>query len=170
MEIELVGNFILGKKAFDRSAIEKRMRAGEFNSLSKFELYIWDLEMFLQLQSRLGDKIILKGGAATQFYLPISSQRTSIDIDMVCLASKDEVLEVIRDIEKTLVTVGENFKFRLYKPKNPRVGLDMLDTYFQTVPSICTDKELFTTRGKQEVKIEFMYLKGDYSINKMSKP
>ncbi|MBM7560936.1 nucleotidyl transferase AbiEii/AbiGii toxin family protein [Fusibacter tunisiensis] len=170
MEIELVGNFILGKKAFDRSAIEKRMRAGEFNSLSKFELYIWDLEMFLQLQSRLGDKIILKGGAATQFYLPISSQRTSIDIDMVCLASKDEVLEVIRDIEKTLVTVGENFKFRLYKPQNPRVGLDMLDTYFQTVPSICTDKELFTTRGKQEVKIEFMYLKGDYSINKMSKP
>lgn len=42
--------------------------------------------MFLQLQKKIGDKIILKGGAATQFYIPIEKQRTSIDIDMICFA------------------------------------------------------------------------------------
>ena len=44
------GNIILEKEVFLRSEIEKRMTDGGFNSLSKFELFIWDLEMFLQLQ------------------------------------------------------------------------------------------------------------------------
>ncbi len=79
-------NLILEKKIFSRTEIEKRMVEGGFNSLSKFELFIWDLEMFLQIQKKLGDKIILKGGAATQFYIPAAAQRTSIDIDMICLA------------------------------------------------------------------------------------
>ena len=84
-------NIILEKDVFLRAEIEKRITDGGFNSLSKFELFIWDLEMFLQLQKKLGDKIILKGGAATQFYVPVTSQRTSIDIDMICLASREEV-------------------------------------------------------------------------------
>ena len=54
---------ILEREVFTRDTIEKRMLAGGFNSLAKFELFIWDLEMFLQLQRILGDKIILKGGA-----------------------------------------------------------------------------------------------------------
>lgn len=58
-------NLILEKEVFVRSEIEKRMKEGGFNSISKFELFIWDVEMFLQLQKKLGDKIILKGGAAT---------------------------------------------------------------------------------------------------------
>jgi len=68
--VELInrGTLILEQDVFLRTEIEKRMAAGGFNSLSKFELFIWDLEMFLQLQEKLGDKIILKGGAATQFY------------------------------------------------------------------------------------------------------
>ena len=36
------------------------------------------LEMFLQLQKKLGDKMFLKGGAATQFYISITTQGTSI--------------------------------------------------------------------------------------------
>ena len=87
MELINTKNLILEPEVFDRNMIEQRMIEGGFNSLSKFELFIWDLEMFLQIQKRLGAKIILKGGAAKQFYIPISSQRTSIDIDMICLAS-----------------------------------------------------------------------------------
>lgn len=75
------------------------MKDGGFNTISKFELFIWDLEMFLHLQKKLGDKIILKGGAATQFYIPITSQRTSIDIDIICLATREEVHKAIFDIE-----------------------------------------------------------------------
>lgn len=164
------GALIIEKDAFSRDVIEKRMNDGEFNSLSKFELYIWDLEMFLQLQKRLGDKIILKGGAATQFYLPISSQRTSIDIDMICLATREEVKRTITEIESELCGSDEYCKFKLYKPRNPKVGLDALDTYYETVPSICDDRELFSSKGKQEVKIEFMYSESTHEITKIKNP
>jgi len=46
---------ILEREVFTRDTIEKRMLAGGFNSLAKFELFIWDLEMFLQLQRILGE-------------------------------------------------------------------------------------------------------------------
>ncbi|MDD4295842.1 MAG: hypothetical protein PHC69_02665 [Ruminiclostridium sp.] len=59
-------NLILEKDVFERIEIERLMEDGGFNSITRFELFIWDLEMFLQLQKKLGDKILLKGGAATQ--------------------------------------------------------------------------------------------------------
>lgn len=89
---------ILEREVFTRDSIEKRMLAGGFNSLAKFELFIWDLEIFLQLQRILGDKIILKGGAAIQFYIPMANQRASIDIDIICLATKDEAHKAINQI------------------------------------------------------------------------
>ena len=76
------GNLILEQEVFKRPYIEKRLSEGGFNSIAKFEQFIWDLEIFLQFQRKLGDKIVLKGGAAAQFYIPINAQRTSIDIDM----------------------------------------------------------------------------------------
>jgi predicted nucleotidyltransferase component of viral defense system len=170
--MNLINNeaLILEDAVFSREAIGKRMDELGFNSLSKFELFIWDLEMFLQIQRRLGDKIILKGGAATQFYLPISMQRTSIDIDMICLATRKEVYNAIVDIESELGGTDEYCKFRLYEPKNPKVGLEALVTYFETVPSICDVQELFASKGKQEVKIEFMYSNGVYGITKIRRP
>jgi len=170
MELINKDNIILEKAVFIRSVIEKRMTDGGFNSLSKFELFIWDLEMFLQLQKKLGDKIILKGGAATQFYVPVTSQRTSIDIDMICLASRDEVHQIISEIENEFAGVEDYCKFRLYVPKNPKLALDTLETYFHTVPSICNEQELFTTKGKQEVKIEIIFSKDKYEINKIKQP
>ncbi len=170
MELINKENLILEKDVFLRTEIEKRMNDGGFNSLSKFELFIWDLEMFLQLQRKLGEKIILKGGAATQFYVPVTSQRTSIDIDMICLASREEVHKVISEIENEFSGADDYFKFRLYEPKNPKLGLDTLETYFQTVPSICNEQELFATKGKQEVKIEFIFSKDEYTINNIKQP
>jgi predicted nucleotidyltransferase component of viral defense system len=163
-------NLMLEKDIFLRTEIEKRMTVGGFNSLAKFEIFIWDLEMFLQLQKKLGDKIILKGGAATQFYIPIAAQRTSIDIDIICLASRDEAHQAISDIENELNGSGEYCRFRLYEPKKPKLGLDALETYFETIPSVCSERELFTTKGKQEVKIEFNFTKDDYTINKIKHP
>lgn len=163
-------NLILEREAFSRSEMEKRMLVGGFNSLSKFELFVWDLEVFLKIQKKLGDRIILKGGAATQFYIPISSQRTSIDIDMICLASRDEVHAAIREIEKDFDGVGEYCKLKLYSPKNPKLGLAALETYYMTVPSECSEDELFATRGKQQVKIEFLYSEDTYTINRIHQP
>jgi hypothetical protein len=58
-------------------------------------------------------------------------------------------------------------KFRIHVPQKPKVKLDKLVTYYQTVPSICEDKELYATNGRQEVKIEFIYSDGVYEINKI---
>lgn len=163
-------NLILEKDVFMRTEIEKRMADGGFNSLAKFELFIWDLEMFLQIQKKLGDKILLKGGAATQFYIPITAQRTSIDIDMICLATREEVHEAIQEIEIEFNGEGEYCKFKIYEPKNPKLGIDALETYFETVPSVCDSKELFASKGRQEVKIEFLFSDQEYAINKIKQP
>ncbi|MDR2570549.1 MAG: nucleotidyl transferase AbiEii/AbiGii toxin family protein [Oscillospiraceae bacterium] len=163
-------NLILERKTFERTQIEKRMLDGHFKSIGRFELFIWDIEIFLQLQKKLGDKIILKGGAATQFYIPITSQRTSVDIDVICTATRS-------DLHKTLIEIENDFdgkdgfcKFVLHKPINPKLELDTLETYFMKVPSICNDKELHTTHGVQEVKIEFMFSKHKYPINQIKQP
>lgn len=160
-------NLILGPTVFEKSEIEKRMADGDFNSKAKFELFIWDLEMFLQLQKRLGDKIILKGGAATQFYIPVAAQRTSIDIDMISLATREEVHVAIAGIEADLQGDGEYCKFRPYKPKHPKLGLGDLETYFVTVPTICNAADLYAQNGKQEVKIEFLFSAQEYPWQKV---
>jgi len=124
-----VENLILERSIFERTQIEKRMYDGGFNSIAKFELFVWDIEVFLQLQKRLGDMIILKGGAAAQFYLPIPAQRTSIDIDMICTASHNELHKAISEIEAVL-NGGEDYcMFKIHKPKNPKLGLETLETY-----------------------------------------
>jgi len=161
---------ILEKESFSRKEIEKRMADGGFNSLAKFELFVWDLEMFLQLQKELGDKLILKGGAATQFYIPVTAQRTSIDIDMICLAKPDEVYLAISNIENELNGEGDYAKFIRYTPKNPKVGLSALETYHEVVPSVCDARELYATQGRQQVKIEFLYSDAKYEIQKIKQP
>lgn len=161
---------ILDKKTFTRTEVEKRMVKGGFNSLARFELFIWNLETFLQLQKKLGDRIILKGGAATQFYIPIDYQRTSVDIDLICKAEREEVHKTMSDIEAELDGVGDYCKFRPYNPKNPKVRLSAFETYFQTVPSMCNSKEIFSSKGKQEIKIDIMYSDQEYNINKIKQP
>ena len=161
---------ILEKEVFERANIEKRMTDGGFNSIAKFELFIWDLEMFLQLQKKLGSKILLKGGAATQFYIPITAQRTSIDIDMICTATREEVHKAISEIEAELGGEGEYCKYQVHKPKNPKLGLGALETYYEKVPSVCSEKELYTSQGKQEVKIEFLFSDHKYPINRIKQP
>ena len=163
-------NLILEKEVFERDEIEKRMKEGGFNSIAKFELFIWDLEMFLQLQKKLGDKILLKGGAATQFYIPITAQRTSIDIDMICLATREEVHKTISEIEAELDGEREYCKFKAHKPKKPKLGLDTLETYYEKVPSVCNEKELHASGGDQEVKIEFLFSDHKYPINRIKQP
>lgn len=46
--------------------------------------------MFGQLQRQFNDRVVLKGGAATQLYFPISLQRNSVDIDVISDLSVEE--------------------------------------------------------------------------------
>ncbi|MDD2957782.1 MAG: hypothetical protein PHR92_04725 [Lachnospiraceae bacterium] len=84
-------NLFHEEKAFQRETFFRRMQEYGFKNMGRMELFLWDLELFLQIQNILGDRIVLKGGAATQFYLPIEAQRTSVDIDMLFFGTEEEI-------------------------------------------------------------------------------
>lgn len=134
--------WIHDRKCFDRDTLTERLEQLKFNSLARMELFLWDLEIFLQIQAILKDKIVLKGGAAAQFYLPIEYQRTSVDIDMVCAVGIEEVEKALAAIERKFNGMDDLFKARPHKPKDPKAILPMM-TYYMDVPSVCNAKELF---------------------------
>lgn len=146
------------EKAFQRETFQKRMEEFGFKNMARMELFLWDLELFLHIQKILGDKIILKGGAATQFYLPRDAQRTSVDIDMLFFGTEEEIKKTLRKIEEYLGTEDELFYFHKHSPKNPKTNLP-LHTYYTKVPSVLSNAERNMERESipyQELKIEFI--------------
>jgi hypothetical protein len=159
------------RKCFDRDTLAERLEKFKFNSLARMELFLWDLEIFLQIQALLKDKIVLKGGAAAQFYLPIEYQRTSVDIDMICVGGMEEAEKALAAIERKFNSTDDLFKARRHKPKEPKAILPMM-TYYMDVPSVCTEKELFGKKaaGTQEIKIEFHFTDKPLAIHRISSP
>lgn len=146
------------EEAFQRETFQKRMEEFGFKNMARMELFLWDLESFLHIQKILGDKIILKGGAATQFYLPRDAQRTSVDIDMLFFGTEEEIKKTLRKIEEYLGTEDELFYFHKHSPKNPKTNLP-LHTYYTKVPSVLSNAERNMERESipyQELKIEFI--------------
>ena len=105
------------EEAFQRETFQKRMEEFGFKNMARMELFLWDLELFLHIQKILGDKIILKGGAATQFYLPKEAQRTSVDIDMLFFGTEEEIKETLGKIEGYLGQKTIYFTFINIVPK-----------------------------------------------------
>lgn len=146
------------EEAFQRETFQKRMEEFGFKNMARMELFLWDLELFLHIQKILGAKIILKGGAATQFYLPRDAQRTSVDIDMLFFGTEEEIKKTLRKIEEYLGTEDELFYFHKHSPKNPKTNLP-LHTYYTKVPSVLSNAERNMERESipyQELKIEFI--------------
>ena len=146
------------EEAFQRETFQKRMEEFGFKNMARMELFLWDLELFLHIQKILGDKLILKGGAATQFYLPRDAQRTSVDIDMLFFGTEEEIKKTLRKIEEYLGTEDELFYFHKHSPKNPKTNLP-LHTYYTKVPSVLSNAERNMERESipyQELKIEFI--------------
>ena len=146
------------EEAFQRETFQKRMEEFGFKNMARMELFLWDHELFLHIQKILGDKIILKGGAATQFYLPRDAQRTSVDIDMLFFGTEEEIKKTLRKIEEYLGTEDELFYFHKHSPKNPKTNLP-LHTYYTKVPSVLSNAERNMERESipyQELKIEFI--------------
>lgn len=156
------------KTAFERECLQQRMELYGFKNMARMELFLWDLELFLQIQKRLGEHIVLKGGAATQFYLPIEAQRTSVDIDMIFCGTDEEVKNTLDDITAELQENSEFFRFAEHIPKKPKTNLPM-HTYFVDVPSVLSNKERNAAEGtvdKQELKIEFIMDTEDWEFTR----
>ncbi len=164
--------YIHDLQVFSRSVLDKRVNDHGFKNIARLELFLWDLEIFLQIQDVFGDKIILKGGAAVQFYLPIEAQRTSVDIDMIFTGTKEEIEEALELITHNLDGNEILFKFRPYIPRNPKTSLPLY-TYYVNVPTVLSENELRSLRRKeiceeshQELKIEFVV---DHAKTEISK-
>lgn len=152
------GKLFHDRSCFLRETFENRMNKYGFKSMGRMELFLWDLEIFLQIQERMKERIILKGGAAVQFYLPVDVQRTSVDIDMLFYGTYAEICSVLEDIKKEIGAEEGLFEFQEYIPKNPKTTLP-LHTYFTNVPSVLTPAERRTADDApvhQEIKAEFI--------------
>jgi hypothetical protein len=98
---------------FTRETLNKRREKLGLTNLARIELFLWDLEIYLHIQRGLNKRIVLKGGTAAQFYLPVEQQRTSVDIDMICSASPKEIEELLESITNKFQ--GRDFLFRFRK-------------------------------------------------------
>ncbi len=149
-------NLIHNPTCFSRETLEDRMARMGVKNIVRMELFLWDLEIFLQLQKILGDRLVLKGGAAVQFYLPISDQRTSVDIDMLFRGTIEEIQDALSQVEAKFPHNNETFHFVKHNPRQPKTKLPLY-TYYLQVPSVCTSKETREgTKGQQRIKVEFI--------------
>ncbi|OPY84651.1 MAG: hypothetical protein A4E65_00247 [Syntrophorhabdus sp. PtaU1.Bin153] len=157
---------------FARAGLEKRLRKHNFASsnLPRVEMFLWDLELFLHLQEIFKERIVLKGGAAVQLYLPVNIQRTSTDIDMICAVSDDELSHALAAIEKKFEGRDGLLKFQRHIPIRPRTNLPSLRTFFIDAPSVCTDRELHMRNGgvqRQQLKVEFFMTEEPVEANRV---
>lgn len=77
---------------------------------------------------------------ATQFYLPIEAQRTSVDIDMIFCGTDEAMKNTLDDITESLKDGSEFLSFNEHIPQNPKTNLPM-HIYFVEVPSVLSNKE-----------------------------
>ena len=55
--IDNLSNLIHNANSFKRETLEARMQSVGVKNIARMELFLWDLEIFLQLQNILGDKL-----------------------------------------------------------------------------------------------------------------
>ncbi|MEA3254581.1 MAG: nucleotidyl transferase AbiEii/AbiGii toxin family protein [Candidatus Altiarchaeota archaeon] len=123
------------EESLKKEEIKKRRRQHGFAQDWLIEIFIWEFEVL----NRLGKNFILKGGAATQLFLPLKDQRASVDIDVVTDLSKSGIERVFTDMKE--------FKVKKHIPKAFNQNLPLV-TYLIKVPSV--------TRGGLTIKVDVL--------------
>jgi hypothetical protein len=108
---------------FTQESILEKSNEHGFSNPPAVEMFLWDIELSAQLQNA-DRRLILKGGAAAQLYLPVDKQRGSTDIDMKAVPSitEPEIERIVGQVEKVLPTV----KFTSYAPAAPNPNLPLV--------------------------------------------
>lgn len=83
------------------------------------ELNIWIYEMLCQIQSHSQNNFVLKGGGASQLHIPLDFQRCTVDIDLLCSASEDDIINILSLIQRNFSKLGFPLTFEKYTPKLP---------------------------------------------------
>jgi hypothetical protein len=138
--------FIHDEAYFSEKSIRERAKLYGFSDPLPVELFLWDCEIAAQLQNE-SEKFVLKGGAAAQLHLSVEMQRGSVDVDIVCPLTKQEIAEVLARIHERIPTM----EFEEYKPKRPKKEISMV-TYLARMPAVLpSDGE-----RPREIKIDFL--------------
>ena len=143
------------RKYFEPDYIAQRQAQYNFTQAIKVETFLWDLELFGQLQRKLGEQVVLKGGAAAQLYFAPERQRTSVDIDVIYLGDASALPDVLGSIHKAFGGDDLYFKFSKYIPSNPKTNLP-LETYTVPVRAVTSKTPIF-------IKVDF-HLMGSLSL------
>ena len=146
------------RKYFEPDYIAQRQAQYNFTQAIKVETFLWDLELFGQLQRKLGDQVVLKGGAAAQLYFAPERQRTSVDIDVIYLGDASALPDALGSIHKAFGGDDLYFKFSKYIPSNPKTDLP-LETYTVPVRAVTSKAPIF-------IKVDF-HLMGRLSLPAM---
>ena len=136
------------RKFFEPAHIKERQELYKFTQAVKVETFLWDLELYGQLQRALGDEVVLKGGAAAQLFIPTERQRTSVDIDVIYLGKKGRLEEALTKIHKDFGEDEVYFKFNKHIPKNPKTILSV-ETYFVPIPAV------ISSDSTSNIKVDF---------------
>lgn len=134
----------------------------KFGILKKevLESHIWCYEIFGQLQKRAEGRFTLKGGACTQLYLPLDTQRCTPDLDCVTELSKKELFNILSTIKNDFNANRLPTTFREYIPKKVR-------REGRTIPmaTFILDLPFIFKTGKRRrlpgLKIDFLFMKTD---------
>ncbi|MBI4980680.1 nucleotidyl transferase AbiEii/AbiGii toxin family protein [Candidatus Woesearchaeota archaeon] len=136
---------------FKPETIESIRKEFKFSQSIHIEMLLWDFEIFAQLTAIHKD-FVLKGGAATQIYLPVEKQRASRDIDLATTLTEKEVETELNAVKKRFeerVSNNEHFTWSSAKPpREPKKKIEELHCYELIIPT-----KIGSSFGKQNASI-----------------
>ncbi|KYH28962.1 MULTISPECIES: nucleotidyl transferase AbiEii/AbiGii toxin family protein [Clostridium] len=121
------------------------------------ERHIWIYEVYSQIQKRLKNSCVLKGGACAQLYLPLEVQRCTEDLDIYTSLDPSKLKKELQFLAKDFNMSKIPVKIREYIPKSVRLyGKTMpITTIIINLPFIFKENR---KRGSSELKIDFLYV------------
>lgn len=131
---------------------------------SVMERNIWIYEVHSQIQKRLKNNCVLKGGACAQLYLPLEVQRCTEDLDIYTNLNpnklKKELHSLARDFNVSKIPV----KLHEYIPRDVKLhGKTMpITTMIISLPFVFKENR---KRRSSELKIDFLHV----DINRLHK-
>ncbi len=133
---------INNKEYFKKETIERLKTEFKFTQTVHIEMLLWDFEIFSQLSDILTDsgELVLKGGAATQIYLPPDKQRASRDIDFATSLTNKDIENALDKIKKKFEENRQNEEHFEWKPvpepEEDKIKIEDLHCYDIYVPTI----------------------------------
>lgn len=124
---------------------------------SVIERHIWIYEMHSQIQKKLNNNCVLKGGACAQLYLPLEVQRCTEDLDIYTSLNPNKLKKELHSLAKDFNISKIPVKIHEYIPKSVRLhGKTMpITTMIISLPFVFKENR----RGKtSELKIDFLHV------------